>query len=147
MVTYRYQYDPSAPTAASQLRLTSTRELNLNVSVSNANMIIQAYASWNSLIHVNEYHRKRVNFFWFHHYMKFILYVFSPFCNCRLLLTVLHFPLVLTWHCIGSILSNRWWSIYYWRPSQEKLLYNSTKQTWSGYLYSSYWIKGTRKHN
>ncbi|BFG31191.1 hypothetical protein CerSpe_174650 [Prunus speciosa] len=55
----RYQYDPSAPTAASQLRLTSTRELNLNVSVSNANMIIQAYASWNSLIHVNEYHRKR----------------------------------------------------------------------------------------
>ncbi|XP_050141691.1 uncharacterized protein LOC126617690 [Malus sylvestris] len=55
----RYQYDPSATTTASQLRLTSTRDLNLNVSVSNANMIIQAYASWNSLIHVHEYDRKR----------------------------------------------------------------------------------------
>ncbi|XP_068305501.1 uncharacterized protein [Pyrus communis] len=55
----RYQYDLTATTTASQLRLTCTRDLNLNVSVSNANMIIQAYASWNSLIHVHEYDRKR----------------------------------------------------------------------------------------
>ncbi|KAE8055526.1 hypothetical protein FH972_012359 [Carpinus fangiana] len=55
----RYQYDLNAPGAASQLRLTSTRDLNLNVSVSNANMIIQAYASWNNLSNVQEYHKKR----------------------------------------------------------------------------------------
>lgn len=60
--TYRYQYDLNAPSAASQLRLTSTRDLNLNISVSNANMIIQAYASWNSLVNVPEYHEKGVNF-------------------------------------------------------------------------------------
>nr|DAD18267.1 TPA_asm: hypothetical protein HUJ06_019730 [Nelumbo nucifera] len=49
----RYLYDLNAP-AASQLRLTSTRDLNLNISVSNANMIFQAYASWNNLSNVHE---------------------------------------------------------------------------------------------
>jgi hypothetical protein len=57
----RYQYDLNAPGAASQLRLISTRDLNLNVSVSNANMIIQAYASWNNLINVQKYQKKRVS--------------------------------------------------------------------------------------
>ncbi|KAF3672124.1 hypothetical protein FXO38_06262 [Capsicum annuum] len=47
----RYQYDVNAPGAASQLRLASTRDLNLNISVSNANTIFQAYASWNNLSH------------------------------------------------------------------------------------------------
>ncbi|KAI3453469.1 hypothetical protein Pfo_010132 [Paulownia fortunei] len=50
----RYQYNPNAPGVASELRITSTRDLNLNVSVSNANMILQAYASWNNLSHVQE---------------------------------------------------------------------------------------------
>ncbi|KAL5551261.1 hypothetical protein UlMin_001437, partial [Ulmus minor] len=50
----RYQYDLNAPGAASQIRLTCTRDLNLNVSVSNANMMIQAYASWNNLSHVHD---------------------------------------------------------------------------------------------
>ncbi|KAK4844286.1 hypothetical protein QYF36_018501 [Acer negundo] len=49
----RYQYDLNAPGAASQLRLTTT-SLNLNVSLSNTNMIIQAYASWNNLNHAHE---------------------------------------------------------------------------------------------
>ncbi|KAL2233065.1 UNVERIFIED_CONTAM: putative vacuolar protein sorting-associated protein 13D, partial [Sesamum indicum] len=47
----RYQSSPTAPGVASQLRITSTRDLNLNMSVSNANMILQAYASWNNLNH------------------------------------------------------------------------------------------------
>ncbi|KAL0372966.1 UNVERIFIED_CONTAM: putative vacuolar protein sorting-associated protein 13D [Sesamum calycinum] len=47
----RYQSSPTAPGVASQLRITSTRDLNLNMSVSNANMILQAYASWNNLSH------------------------------------------------------------------------------------------------
>ncbi|GJX33564.1 pleckstrin domain superfamily protein [Tanacetum coccineum] len=50
----RYQYDANAPSAASQLRLTSTRDLNINISVSNANMLIQAYASWNNLSQVHK---------------------------------------------------------------------------------------------
>ncbi|MFS8029949.1 putative vacuolar protein sorting-associated protein [Helianthus anomalus] len=50
----RYQNDANAPSAASQLRLTSTRDLNLNITVSNANMLIQAYASWNNLSQVHE---------------------------------------------------------------------------------------------
>ncbi|XP_062073801.1 uncharacterized protein LOC133778015 isoform X2 [Humulus lupulus] len=58
----RYQYDLSAPGAASQLRLTSTRDLNLNISVSNANMIIQAYASWNNLGNVQAYHATTESF-------------------------------------------------------------------------------------
>ncbi|KAK9984845.1 hypothetical protein SO802_034370 [Lithocarpus litseifolius] len=58
----RYQYNINAPGAASQLRLTSTRDLNINVSVSNANMIIQAYASWINLSHVHEYHKKQEAF-------------------------------------------------------------------------------------
>ncbi|XP_076943882.1 uncharacterized protein LOC143614277 [Bidens hawaiensis] len=50
----RYQNDVNAPSAASQLRLASTRELNLNITLSNANMLIQAYASWNNLSQVHE---------------------------------------------------------------------------------------------
>ncbi|KAJ7944655.1 pleckstrin-likey (PH) domain-containing protein [Quillaja saponaria] len=53
----RYQYDLNSPGAASQLRLTSPRDLNLNVSVSNANMIIQAYASWNNLSNAHDYYK------------------------------------------------------------------------------------------
>ncbi|KAI3918587.1 hypothetical protein MKX01_041907, partial [Papaver californicum] len=55
----RYQYDLNSPGAASQLRLTSPRDLNLNFSVSNCNMILQAYASWNNLSHVHESYKKR----------------------------------------------------------------------------------------
>ncbi|XP_031385571.1 uncharacterized protein LOC116199374 isoform X2 [Punica granatum] len=55
----RYQYDLNAPGAASQLRLTSTKDLNLNVSVSSANMIIQAYASWSNLSLAQEINRRR----------------------------------------------------------------------------------------
>ncbi|KAK6935059.1 Pleckstrin homology domain [Dillenia turbinata] len=55
----RYQYDVSTPTVASQLRFTSTRDLNLNVSVSNVNLIFQAYASWNSLSHAHETNKKQ----------------------------------------------------------------------------------------
>lgn len=50
----RYQSDQNAPGTGSQLRITSARDLNMNVSVSNANMIFQAYASWNNLSHVQE---------------------------------------------------------------------------------------------
>lgn len=50
----RYQYDISAPGAASQLRLTSTRDLNVNVSACNANMLFQAFASWSNLSNVHE---------------------------------------------------------------------------------------------
>ncbi|PIA31101.1 hypothetical protein AQUCO_05300138v1 [Aquilegia coerulea] len=55
----RYQYDLNAPGAASQLRVTCTRDLNLNVSVSNANMILQAYASWSNLSLVHETSKNR----------------------------------------------------------------------------------------
>lgn len=57
---YRYQYDLNAPGAASQLRISSARDMNLNVTVSNANMIFQAYASWNNLSHEHETIKKRV---------------------------------------------------------------------------------------
>lgn len=50
----RYQYDLNSPGAATQLRMTSTKDLNLNVSVSNANMMLQAYSSWNNLSHIDE---------------------------------------------------------------------------------------------
>ncbi|GFP96481.1 vacuolar protein sorting-associated protein 13c [Phtheirospermum japonicum] len=53
-VSFGYQYNPNAPGVASELRIASTRDLNLNVSVSNANMLLQAYASWNNLSHVQE---------------------------------------------------------------------------------------------
>lgn len=53
-VLNRYQCNPNAPGVASELRITSTRDLNLNVSVSNANMILQAYSSWNNLSRVKE---------------------------------------------------------------------------------------------
>ncbi|KAK9698879.1 hypothetical protein RND81_08G137700 [Saponaria officinalis] len=57
----RYQYDLNSPGAASQLRLTTTKDLNLNVSSSNANMFLQAYSSWNSLSQVQDsYVRKEI---------------------------------------------------------------------------------------
>lgn len=59
----RYQFNPRSVGAVSELRLTSTKDLNVNVSVSNANTIIQAYASWNSLSNVHEYHKERVRTF------------------------------------------------------------------------------------
>ncbi|KAL6008539.1 hypothetical protein ACLOJK_034052 [Asimina triloba] len=55
----RYQYDQSVPGTASQLRLTSPRDLNLNISVLNANMILQAYMSWNNLSNAYESHKRR----------------------------------------------------------------------------------------
>uniref|UniRef100_A0A1J3IIE4 Putative vacuolar protein sorting-associated protein 13A n=1 Tax=Noccaea caerulescens TaxID=107243 RepID=A0A1J3IIE4_NOCCA len=55
----RYQFNPRSFGAVSELRLTSTKDLNVNVSVSNANTIIQAYASWNSLSNVHEYDKER----------------------------------------------------------------------------------------
>ncbi|KNA21084.1 hypothetical protein SOVF_046540 [Spinacia oleracea] len=55
----RYQYDMHSPVAATQLRLTSTKDLNVNVSSSNINMILQAYASWSSLSEVQESYIKR----------------------------------------------------------------------------------------
>lgn len=58
---YRYQYDLNAPGAATQLRMTSTQDLNLNISVSNANMLIQAYSSWNYLNHIDESYKKIVS--------------------------------------------------------------------------------------
>ncbi|KAK1261313.1 hypothetical protein QJS04_geneDACA008707 [Acorus gramineus] len=55
----RYQYDLNAPGATSQLRITSTRDMNMNVSVSNANMVFQAYSSWCNLSHVPDSYIKR----------------------------------------------------------------------------------------
>ncbi|CAH8391411.1 unnamed protein product [Eruca vesicaria subsp. sativa] len=55
----RYQFNPRSFGAVSELRLTSTKDLNVNFSVSNANTIIQAYSSWNSLSNVHEYHKER----------------------------------------------------------------------------------------
>ncbi|CAN4127752.1 unnamed protein product [Withania somnifera] len=57
----RYLYDVNVPGASSQLRLASTRDLNLNISVSNANTIFQAYASWNNLSHVKESYQDAVS--------------------------------------------------------------------------------------
>lgn len=56
----RYQFNPRSFGAVSELRLTSTKDLNVNFSVSNANTIIQAYSSWSSLSNVHEYHKERV---------------------------------------------------------------------------------------
>ncbi|KAK8691038.1 hypothetical protein V6N13_074559 [Hibiscus sabdariffa] len=54
----KYQYDPNSPGSASQLRFISTKDLNLNISASNANMIIQAYASWDNFSDVDQYHKR-----------------------------------------------------------------------------------------
>jgi hypothetical protein len=61
----RYQYDMNAPGSPSQLRITSTRDLNLNVSVSNTNMLSQAYASWNNISLGGELFKKVYLFFSF----------------------------------------------------------------------------------
>lgn len=58
---YRYQYDVNAPGSATQIRMTSTKDLNLNLSVSNANMLIQAYSSWNNLSHINKSYKEKVS--------------------------------------------------------------------------------------
>ncbi|CAD6212089.1 unnamed protein product [Miscanthus lutarioriparius] len=54
----RYQYDMNTPGSPGQLRITSTRDLNLNISVSNTNMLSQAYASWNNISCGDELYRK-----------------------------------------------------------------------------------------
>ncbi|KAL8099807.1 hypothetical protein AgCh_032170 [Apium graveolens] len=58
---FRYQYDISSPGVPSQLRITSTRDLNLNLTVSNAiaNMRFQAYASWTNFSNVHESYKAR----------------------------------------------------------------------------------------
>ncbi|KAL5230936.1 hypothetical protein ABZP36_029712 [Zizania latifolia] len=55
----RYQYDMNTPGSPGQLRIASTRDLNLNVSVSNTNMLSQAYASWNNISLGNELYMKK----------------------------------------------------------------------------------------
>lgn len=57
---FRYQYDMNTPGTPTQLRMTSTRDLNLNVSVSNVNMIFQAYSSWYNLSRVEETYKQTV---------------------------------------------------------------------------------------
>jgi vacuolar protein sorting-associated protein 13A/C len=54
----RYQCDMNTPGSPGQLRITSTRDLNLNVSVSNTNMLSQAYASWNNISLGDELNKK-----------------------------------------------------------------------------------------
>lgn len=61
LIYFRYQYDTNIPSACSQIRITSTRDLNLNVSVSNINTIFQAYSSWNNFSHIDESYKKRVS--------------------------------------------------------------------------------------
>uniref|UniRef100_A0A0E0BDW2 PH domain-containing protein n=1 Tax=Oryza glumipatula TaxID=40148 RepID=A0A0E0BDW2_9ORYZ len=53
----RYQYDMNTPGSPGQLRIASTRDLNMNISVSNTNMLSQAYASWNNISLGNELYR------------------------------------------------------------------------------------------
>lgn len=48
----------NTPGSPGQLRITSTRDLNLNVSVSNTNMLSQAYASWNNISLGDELYKK-----------------------------------------------------------------------------------------
>jgi vacuolar protein sorting-associated protein 13A/C len=64
MTVLRYQYDVNTPGSPSQLRITSTRDLNLNVSASNTNMLSQAYLSWSNITLGDELYRK-VNRFYF----------------------------------------------------------------------------------
>lgn len=45
----RYRYDKSGSGAPSQIRMASTRDLNMNFSVSNVNMLLEAFSSWNRL--------------------------------------------------------------------------------------------------
>jgi len=78
---YRYQYDLNAPGAATQLRMTSTKDLNLNVSVSNANMLFQAYSSWNNLSHIDELYKEKVSGSCF---IRWIV-SFFPFLSCMLI--------------------------------------------------------------
>lgn len=54
----RYAYNINTPGSPGQLRITSTRDLNLNISVSNTNMLSQAYASWNNISCGDELYRK-----------------------------------------------------------------------------------------
>jgi len=54
----RYQFDMNTPGSPRQLRITSTQDLNLNISVSNTNMLSQAYASWNNISCGDELYKK-----------------------------------------------------------------------------------------
>ncbi|KAG0473021.1 hypothetical protein HPP92_014878 [Vanilla planifolia] len=55
----RYQYDLNRPGAATQIRVTSTKDLTLNMSASNLNLMFQAYTSWCNLILVDESSKMR----------------------------------------------------------------------------------------
>ncbi|PNT67927.1 hypothetical protein BRADI_3g33740v3 [Brachypodium distachyon] len=57
----RYQYDVNTPGSPGQLRITSTRDLNLNVSASNTNMLSQAYLSWSNITLGDELYRKETS--------------------------------------------------------------------------------------
>ncbi|XP_073352999.1 uncharacterized protein [Aegilops tauschii subsp. strangulata] len=57
----RYQYDVNTPGSPAQLRITSTRDLNLNVSASNTNMLSQAYLSWSNITLGDELYRKETS--------------------------------------------------------------------------------------
>jgi hypothetical protein len=59
-MNYRYQYDMNTPGTPMQLRVTSTRDLSLNVSVSNVNVMFQAYSSWYNLSRVDEAYKHTV---------------------------------------------------------------------------------------
>lgn len=84
---FRYQYDVNAPGAASQLRLASTGDLNLNISVCNANTIFQAYASWNNLSNVKE------------SYQANLLTLINILARYQFLHHVAHtFKDIITWH-------------------------------------------------
>ncbi|EPS74221.1 hypothetical protein M569_00532, partial [Genlisea aurea] len=51
----RYQYNPNGHSTASQIRITSTNDLNLNVSISNVNMVLHAYGSWSNISYTPVY--------------------------------------------------------------------------------------------
>ncbi|XP_023553987.1 uncharacterized protein LOC111811402 [Cucurbita pepo subsp. pepo] len=59
----RYHYNQNSTGSASQLHLTSARDLNLNISASNINMLIQAYASWINLTNVQEHNKTKDSLF------------------------------------------------------------------------------------
>ncbi|XP_022737877.1 uncharacterized protein LOC111290709 isoform X2 [Durio zibethinus] len=116
----RYQYDPNAPGAASQLRFTSTRDLNLNISVSNANMIMQAYASWNNLSDIHQYYKSplpRVEGLTSHQYTVAVR--LSP-DHSRPSESLLHQQSARTCGCISSYLSSdielvEWSEIFFFK--------------------------------
>lgn len=126
MVCCSYQYDLNAPGAASQLRITSRRDFNLNVSVSNANMIIQAYASWSNLSHVHKSNQEIVfpfinisSFFFFTYLM------FAPLMNLLTRFSVFFFVEEAAER--RSSFFNLWGRIHYRCSSQERFLHHPTE--------------------